>query len=113
MQDPAWPSDPALIRMLYWGTAPGDRPRDHIDVTVPTVHRRSVALVLKHGADAHPNVQAMGWASCRLCGAHLGSRDLTAFGFVWPEQAEHYLIEHDVWTPECAQLLQRVTAAAR
>jgi hypothetical protein len=72
------------------------------------VDRRSVAFVLAHGTDAHPEVQAMGWASCRLCGANLGSRDMTAFGFVWPEKAEHYVVVHDVWTPECAALLKAV-----
>jgi hypothetical protein len=54
----------------------------------------------------------MGWASCRICGANLGSRDLTAFGFVWPEKAEHYIVAHDVWTPECTQLFQRALSHA-
>ena len=52
-------------------------------------------------------MQAMGFANCRICGANLGSRDVTAFGFVWPEKAEHYILDHDVWTPDCMRLLQR------
>jgi hypothetical protein len=54
----------------------------------------------------------MGWASCRICGAQLGSMDLTRFGFVWPEKAEHYVVAHDVWTPECSEILRRVLSRA-
>lgn len=38
--------------------------------------------------------------------------DLTRFGFVWPEKAEHYLTEHGVWTPECSELLLAVLSFA-
>jgi len=106
--DPAWPSPPSLRRALYWGSTPGARPQDFVDVTVPAWCRAAVALVLKNGVDAHPGTQAMGWADCRLCGAHLGSMDLERFGFVWPEKAEHYVVAHGVWTPECGQLLDAV-----
>jgi hypothetical protein len=111
MDDPAWPSPPNLRRMLYWGRASGERPHDHIRSDVPEVSRRSVAFILQNGKDAHPSTQAMGWASCRICGANLGSRDLTAFGFVWPEKAEHYILAHGVWTPGCTILLQHALAA--
>lgn len=96
--------------MLYWGGAVGERPQDHVRHDVPKVARQSLAVVLQHGEDAHPEMQAMGWASCRICGANLGSRDLTAFGYVWPEKAEHYILTHDVWTPECTALLQAVSS---
>lgn len=112
VKDPAWPSPPDLRRMLYWGQSAGDRPQDHVRDDVPAVQRRSVAFILQNGRDAHPSVGTMGWASCRICGANLGSRDLTAFGFVWPEKAEHYIVAHDVWTPECTQLFQRALSHA-
>lgn len=111
MDDPAWPSSPSLHRMLYWGDSPGKRPHDHVRRDVSEVHRQSIVFVLKNGQDAHPEIQANGWANCRICGTNLGSRDLTAFGFVWPEKADHYLLEHGVWTPECDQLLRQVLAA--
>ena len=47
----------------------------------------------------------MGWANCRICDANLGSGDLTAFGHVWPEKAEHYVLKHAVWTPACEAIL--------
>ena len=96
--------------MLYWGDSVGERPHDHVRRDVPAVDRRSVAFVLESGRDAHPATQAMGWATCRICGAQLGSGDRTAFGFVWPEKAQHYVLAHDVWTPECAELLRNVIA---
>jgi len=99
--------------MLYWGQAPGQRPHDHVRHDVSPASRRQLAVILQNGHDAHPWAQAMGWADCRICGAHLGSRDLTAFGFVWPSKAEHYITAHDVWTPECTQLLNVVRTVAR
>jgi hypothetical protein len=96
--------------MLYWGEAPGERPQDHVRRDVPDVARQALAVVLQHGRDAHPDMQAMGWASCRICGANLGSRDLTAFGHVWPEKAEHYVLAHAVWTPECTDLFDAVSS---
>ncbi len=104
--DPAWPASPDLRRMMYWGEAAGERPIDHVRRDVPSAARDQLAFVLQNGRDAHPHMQAMGWASCRICGANLGSRDLCAFGFVWPEKADHYVTKHGVWTPECSQLLQ-------
>jgi len=46
-----------------------------------------------------------GMACCRICEATLGSAHLTGHGFVWPEKAEHYVLQHGVWTPECHKLL--------
>lgn len=99
--------------MLYWERTVGQRPQDFIDPHVPTWARDAVVFMLKNGVDAHPGIQAMGWADCRICGANLGSRDLTRFGFVWPEKAEHYLTAHDVWTPECSAVLQLVLSYGR
>ena len=43
--------------------------------------------------------QYKGWANCRICDAHLGSKDLYHEGFIFPSMAEHYIEEHGVWTP--------------
>lgn len=47
----------------------------------------------------------MGWAECRICGETLGTKDMTAFDFVWPEKAEHYIEAHGVWAPGVEQLV--------
>jgi len=98
--------------MLYWGESVGERPHDHVHSDVPIVARKQVAFVLRHGRNAHPGTNLKGWATCRICEKDLGSGNLTAFGFVWPERAEHYVLKHDVWTPECSMLLRHALAAA-
>lgn len=97
---------------MYWGAADGDRPQDSVDLNVPAWRRQALVFILKNGVDAHPDIRAKGWASCRICGAMLGSMDLTRFGFVWPEKAEHYVLAHDVWTPECSLLLESALSHA-
>ena len=94
--DPAWPAPTSLLRMLYWGDTHGGRPQDHVRRDIPDVSRRALVVVLQHGKDAHPDMHTMGWASCRICGVNLGSGDLTAFGYVWPEKADHYILAHAV-----------------
>jgi hypothetical protein len=109
---PGFPTPSCLRPLLYWGTDPGERPQDFVDARVPSWAREAIAFVLSNGVDAHPGIQAMGWADCRICGAQLGSMDLTRFGYAWPEKAEHYLVEHNVWTFECDELLRAVLAFA-
>jgi len=107
---PGYPTPLHLLPALYWGTSPGERPQDFVDPSVPAWCREAIGFILGNGVDAHPGVQAMGWASCRICGAPLGSRDLSRFGYVWPEKGEHYVVAHDVWTPECSAILRRALA---
>ncbi len=69
--------------------------------------RELVGRVLAQGKRG---VAYMGYANCRICGRQLGTADLYGFGFIWPEKAEHYVLDHDVWTPECDDLLAAVKA---
>ena len=112
VKHPGYPTPASLWPLLYWGSEPGERPQDYVDAFVPSWARKAVAFVLARGADAHPGIQALGWADCRICGAQLGSMDLTSFGHVWPEKADHYLVKHEVWTPECSELLLAVLSHA-
>jgi len=92
---------------MYWGDQLDERPQDFVHRGVLPWQRGALIFILQNGVDAHPGIQAKGWANCRICGAQLGSMDLTRFGFVWPEKADHYVREHDVWTPECTELLEQ------
>ena len=65
---------------------------------MPRADREELARVLQRG---DVGTAYMGWADCRICGRQLGTRDFFGYGFLWPEKAEHYVLEHDVWTPEC------------
>ena len=107
---PGYPTPGHLLPALYWGSSPGQRPEDFV-ARVPAWCRDALVFILENGVDAHPDTQALGWASCRICGEQLGSRDLTRFGYVWPEKAEHYVVAHGIWTPECSAIVQRALSA--
>lgn len=102
---PGFPTPAHLRPMMYWGDQVGERPQDFIYRGVPAWQRDALVFILQNGVDAHPGIQAKGWANCRICGNQLGSMDLTRFGFVWPEKADHYVRAHRIWTPECTELL--------
>jgi hypothetical protein len=131
------PGPAAGKRLLFWdekvdgglgilldalGVVPGGRrhgqPRDHVRRDVPRADREELARALQIRSSTNPTggdvlMGYMGWADCRMCGARLGTRDLFGHGFVWPELAEHYVLVHDVWTPECAELLAVLRRAPR
>lgn len=92
----------------------GRNPKDWI-TDAPTANmKRDLAAVLRMGKRG---IAYMGKATCRLCTRELGNADLYGFGYIWPELAEHYILDHKVWTPECSALLSEVQkrkkAAAR
>ena len=107
---PGYPVPAHLLPLMYWERELGKRPQDFVRSDIPTWKRCALALILKNGVDATPGVHAMGWADCRICGAMLGSLDLTGFGFVWPQRAEHYVLAHGIWTPDCSRLFECVLA---
>ena len=88
-------------KIFFWEHAAGLRPQDFVRRDVPRGKREQLAAVLRGGTRG---LTYRGWAECRMCGAHLGSSDVHGLGFVWPELAEHYVLEHDVWTPGCDAL---------
>ena len=125
-------------RLLFWddqiggelqpllnalGVVPGGRlygqPRDHIQRDIPHADRIELARALQLRSPACPTGTAevlmsfMGWADCRICGKRLGTRDFFGHGFIWPELADHYVLEHDVWTPECSEMLAILRRARR
>lgn len=95
--DERWRDDRYLF---YW--TPRHRPEDFIRTDIPQASRDRLAEILRSGRviDSY-----FGHANCRLCNAELGCKDLGAGGFVWAEKAEHYVLEHGVWTPDCERLL--------
>jgi hypothetical protein len=71
------------------------------------------ALVIGALASGRPVVSYAGFAQCRICDVVLGTCDMEVHGFAYPEKAEHYLQEHQVWTPGCDELLARIRHAMR
>jgi hypothetical protein len=94
-----------LRKILFWDDQPGKRPQDFVRSDVPVDARTLIVQALRNGRES---ACYKGWANCRICNAMLGSCDLEGYGFVWPSKAEHYLVEHNVWTPGCAALLAAI-----
>ena len=84
---------------------PNVQPQNCVNPHIPRADREALANALASGT---VTMSYLGWADCRICGVQLGTRDLTGWGFLWPEKAEHYILEHDVWTPGCERLLAAV-----
>ncbi len=94
------------------------QPKDHVRLDVPWADREDLSRALRLrppagsiGGDVW--MSYLGWADCRMCGQRLGTRDLFGYGFVWPERAEHYVLDHRVWTPECDEMLAAVRRSFR
>jgi len=97
----------AVVRMgktklLYWSAR--NPPQRFIRPDVPPADRAAVIDALRSGRKIG---FWMGFASCRICAKPLGTTDMLVWNMVYPEKADHYLSEHDVWTPECDELLRR------
>jgi hypothetical protein len=95
-------------RLLYWTDT--DPPQSFIRHDVSPGDRALVAHALTRGWAV---LAYGGNASCRICGEVLGDADKAVHGMIYPSKAEHYLIEHDVWTPGCDELLRRLQFRSR
>lgn len=130
MRGPPGPAAPGK-KVLFWddlagelqplldllNVVPGGRkygqPKDHIRRDVPWADREDLSVALQLKSSLNPRggdvlMGYMGRATCRICRLELGTRDLFGHGFMWPEKAEHYVIVHHVWTPECTEMLAAV-----
>ena len=130
--------DPSLAgkKLLYWDELAGElqpllnllgvnlrgsrygQPKDYIRPDVPWQDREELARALQerssmNQAGGDTLMSYFGYATCRICGAQLGSKDMFGHGFVWPEGADHYVINHKVWTRECDEMLVAVRRARR
>ncbi len=90
-------------RLLFWSAK--SPPQRYIRPEVPPADRTALIDALRGGRKV---AYFMGWARCRICAKPLGTADMLVCEMVYPERADHYLSEHDVWTPECDELLRRL-----
>lgn len=116
--------EPIAAHMLHalFGVLGYPDPREFIRHDIPDEDRLTVALALRlrTALEAAQNLPGgdvamayMGLANCRICNAKLGSRDVYGYGFIWPERADHYIVLHKVWTPDCDTFLAAVRAENR
>lgn len=64
-----------------------------VDNITPETVQKAVELL----QSPENKIAYRGFAECRICGKRLGTCDYEGNGFVWPEKAEHYILEHGVW----------------
>jgi hypothetical protein len=88
--------------ILFWTEA--HRPQDFVNKDIPLARRVEVANHLEQGRKLN---QYRGFAGCRICGERLGTYDKGDGVYVWPEKAEHYVLEHDVWLPEFNEMVHQ------
>lgn len=93
--------------LLFWSAE--RPPQRFIRPDVPPADRTAVIDALRGGRKV---AFWMGWAQCRICAKPLGSADMLVCDMVYPERADHYLSEHEVWTPGCDELLRRLRAGS-
>lgn len=103
-----------LLNML--GVKPRGEPQEFVRHDIPWADREELAKALAIQDTMNPSggnvlMGYMGFAECRICGERLGTRDLFGYGFIWPEKAEHYILVHKVWTPDCSEMLKAVRIA--
>lgn len=89
--------------LLTGKKSPLDDPRRCVK-DAPQERRELAARLLAAGKEYEAY---MGYANCRICNKPLGTKDLYGHGFIWPEQCEHYVLEHGVWVPALDRLIER------
>jgi hypothetical protein len=96
--------------IMFWSAS--HRPQSHVNGTarVTPGDMLTAIAVLRAGEVLE---RYLGYADCRICGQTLGTKDLTAFDFVWPEGAEHYIMVHGVWVPGMDELLAAVKSGVQ
>ena len=86
-----------MRRILHWTRE--YQPRDFQKKTLVQPNE-VIDRVIAHLRNGRKHEAYKGTAKCRVCQMPLGSTDQTDGTFIWPEQTEHYIIAHQVWTPE-------------
>lgn len=102
-------SDRPLNQIMFWSDGLGGvRPQDRTSLAQYYATPADQCLVVAALRAGRVLDSYLGWADCRICGARLGTRDLTGYGLVWPEKCEHYVEAHGVWTEGLDRLLDAI-----
>ncbi len=90
-----------MNKLLYWSD--DYRPQDFINKPHPDASK-VVAILQNYDR----RIPWKGWARCRICDEILGSSCIILGDFMWPKQAEHYILKHNLWIPEFDELLEKL-----
>jgi len=97
-----WPELGAVgVMHSFWRMMTGEAMQPTpIELVDPNWSADERERVLKYLAAGTIRAVWYGWADCRMCGKHNGSRDYTDGVYVWPEGLAHYVREHQVKPPQ-------------
>jgi hypothetical protein len=86
------------FKVGFWKTHEAEECLAHIDLEWDEAEKKAVLAYIYY---AMPCAHYRGWANCRICGKNLGSSDMLTHDGRWrfPEQFEHYIIEHGLRPP--------------
>lgn len=102
-------NDGKLKDIFFWSDSKDPKkdkdPKDFVVSGIPALKRLALAGILMNGETL---AKYRGIAHCRMpnCTVGLGSSDLAAFGYRFPQGAEHYVLMHNVWVPGADGLLE-------
>lgn len=96
-----------MIRIMFWSDE--KQPKHYANALIPASKKARAIELLRNG---ELKGHYLGSARCRICGERLGSADLTGYGFLWPQKADHYLDKHNLWLPELDALIEAATSPA-
>lgn len=88
------------VTILVWGDAPLRNPKEWV-IDTPKHKKDLVAKYLDYGGRC---VSGGSPANCVICDKFLGDCRYSDGRYVWPEQASHYVLKHNVWVPEHEEL---------
>lgn len=79
-------------------------PGEHVRTDIDPTRAAKLVAILKSGSEI---CGYRGMAECRMpgCQCLIGSKDLGAHGFIWPQGCEHYVTHHSVWPPGADELI--------
>jgi len=92
-----------MILIGYWTTGPDSEYPDPKNLMNSEFYKKNwkiksqLTAYIKSGK---PCNFYRGFSSCRICGKILGSHERTDGTYIWPDQLEHYILEHNVLLPQ-------------
>jgi len=103
-------SDRPVDHIMFWSDSPlvANQPQARAGLAALYASPEDQRLVIEALKNGAVRSAYLGWANCRICGAGLGTKDLTGYGLVWPEKCEHYVEAHGVWTEGLERLLKAI-----
>ncbi len=96
-----------LIPLFYWDENLG--PRDSVIIGIPALKRLALVGVLTKGSPIVPG-QFPTYKKCLIdrCNSLLNLEEFTIWGYKYPKDSDHYILNHGIWCPDqCDALIEK------